>query len=839
MPHDPQPKAPDPRGRRIPLRLIAASGRQAFLFVLATALSLLTVTALGSFRRSVQSALLRDARELHAGDVILVAHQDFSPGLLRAVETVVGRGDARSARVRDFYSVVAGQGGRSLLASIRATTPEHPLYGSIQLASGKAFGEVLQPGGVIVAGSLLERLSTRVGGSITLGGRSMPIRDVVLRESDRPVSFFSLGPRILVHADDLPGLGLIREGSRVDHRLLLRVADPSRVDRIAAELHAAASSWERVETFRTARSGVKKFLDNFLFFLSLTAIFSLLLAGFGMQSCLSAMLREQRHTIAVMKALGAGSSYIRRHYFTMVALLGAAGIVLGIMGGFILQQVLPILFGGLLTLRGSRWPSWGAVAEGVLFGCAVLAVFTYLPLKRLQEIKPAAIFGREEFRGAPRWSWLPMLAILSLFTLLVIRHVGDTLTGLAFTGGTLAVVLSAAAGSWLLLAAVRRLHPDRPVWRLAVRSLMRPGGATMVVLVTLTAALSLIMAIHLIEENIFLTFIRSYPPDSPNVYLLDVQPDQREPLAASLGVRPAFYPIIRARVTAINGKALDVEKEAESRFDNFSREFNLTDRDHLLEDEFIVRGGGLFRDGWGINQVSVLDEVLEMHRMAVGDVISFDLQGVPLEARVSSIRSRTESSVRPFFYFVLPEAALRDAPHTYFATARIPRERIPGLQGSVAESNPGVVVIDISETVAVFSALMGKLSVIVRFFTWFSIAAGLLILVSSIMATRRERIRETVYYRILGARRRFVAQVIILENLLVALVSVLLAAVLSESAAWLIVRRAFKIAYHPFPGTIMLLGGITLLLVLATGWFSSRGILRRKPVNFLRESTQE
>jgi putative ABC transport system permease protein len=839
MTADTPPVAPEERIRRLPLRLIAASGRQAALFVLATALSLLTVTALGSFRRSVWSALMKDARELHAGDVILVAHQDFSPGLLAAVDAVVARGDARSVRVRDFYSVVSGTGGRSLLASIRAVTPGHPLYGSIQLASGREFGRVLEPGGVIVAESLPERLSTRVGGTVTIGGLAMPIVDVVLREPDRPVSFFSLGPRILVHADDLPALGLLREGSRVDHRLLLRAARPDAVDRIAAELRAKASSWERVETYRTARSGIKKFLDNFIFFLSLTAIFSLLLAGFGMQSCLAAMLRDQRHTIAVMKALGATSSYIRRRYFAMVAMLGAAGIAAGILGGFLLQQVLPLLFSGLVPLRGARLPSGGAVAEGVLFGCAVLAVFTYLPLKRLQEIKPAAVFGREEFRGAPRWSWLPVGAILGLFTLLVIRHVGDVVTGLIFTGGTLAVIVAATAGSWGLLRLIRRFHPDRPVWKLAVRSLLRPGSATMVVLVTLTAALSLIMTIHLVEENIFLTFIRSYPPESPNVYFLDVQPAQKDAFAAALAVPLDYYPIIRARVTAINGEPMDAEKEAESRFDNFSREFNLTDRDRLLDDEFITKGGSLFRESWGDNQVSVLDEVLEMHRMAVGDVISFDVQGVPLEARVSSIRSRTESSVRPFFYFVLPTSALRDAPRTFFATARIDRGRIPGLQGTLAAEFPGVVVIDISETVAVFSALMGKLSVIVRFFTWFSIAAGLLILVSSIMATRRERIRETVYYRILGARRAFVARVIILENLLVALVSVALAAAVSEVAALMIVRRAFKIAFHPFPGTVLLLGGITVLMVLATGWLSSRGILRKKPVNFLRESAQE
>ncbi|RNC64805.1 MAG: hypothetical protein ED859_18080, partial [Desulfuromonadales bacterium] len=316
---------------RLLLRQLATSRRQSAIFVLCVALSIVTLVSLAGFGRSVHTSMLRDARALHGGDVIVESRSPLSPGLTAAVERVVGAGRAEGARIHEFYSIVRPEALEdSLLADIKAVEPGYPFYGEVELASGRPFRQVLVPGSVIAEQTLLDRLGLRVGDRLRLGDVTLTVRDVVTQEPDRPVNVFSLGPRLFVAAADLPSLGLVGQGSRVSHTILLKVANPKETDRIASELRAASMrDRERVNTYRTAESGVKRFFDNFLFFLNLIGIFTLLLAGIGIQSSLAAYLAEQRESIAIMKALGATGRFLVGHYVAVASVLGVAGTALG------------------------------------------------------------------------------------------------------------------------------------------------------------------------------------------------------------------------------------------------------------------------------------------------------------------------------------------------------------------------------------------------------------------------------------------------------------------------------------------------------------------------------
>ena len=259
----------------------------------------------------------------------------------------------------------------------------------------------------------------------------------------------------------------------------------------------------------------------------------------------------------------------------------------------------------------------------------------------------------------------------------------------------------------------------------------------------------------------------------------------------------------------------------------------------MLEDEKIIKGNSLYRDDWDGVQVSVLDTVVDIREMKIGDRIAFKIQGVPLQARISSIRTRTKESLRPFFYFVFPENTLREAPQTIFTAVRVAKPQISALQTKIVEKFPNISVIDTTELLTTFTAIAKKLSVIIRFFAGFSIVAGILIILSSILATRYARIQEAVYYKILGARRSFVVKVFTLENLILGLISAVLALLLSQAGSWLICIKVMKISFHPFlfESIILIVG--TVLLVVSVGLLPSISILRKKPVVFLREQTQE
>jgi len=826
---------------RLVRRQIASSGQQSVLFVLCVALSLVTLVSLGGFSRSVHSSFLKDARQLHAADIIIHSHSPFSAPLLKELASLEQQKVLERSRVYEFYSVVRStQQDASLLANLKVVEPGYPFYGTVELASGRPFREAMTPGTVIVEQALLDRLHLRLGDRLHVGSSVFVISDVVLVEPDRPVQFFSLGPRVFVPAADLDRLDLMGKGSRVNYTILAKVTDQNDLDRIAARLASVSlRDRERVDTFRTAGSGVKRFFDNFLFFLNLIGIFTLLLAGIGIQSSLTAFLKEQERTIAIMKALGAQSRFIIQNYLGVVAVLGLAGTLLGLGASFLLERILPGLFRGLLPASVELTISLAAVTEGVILGLVVVVLFTLLPLVRLKEVRPRAIFGKEEQPGQARSTWVLSAVVIIFFLAMVLWRIQEVKSGLLFVLGVGLLIIVSLLIAIGVLRLLRALRINNLMMRQALKGLFRPRNATLPVIVTLSASLAVIFSITLVEKNLDATFVRSYPPDSPNLFFLDVQPDQKEAFAKELGRETTFYPVVRGTVLAINSEQIDREEERKKRGDNLAREFNLTYREALLDDERIISGKGLFRRDWSGPQVSVLDTVLEMRDLKIGDTITFRIQGVPVDARVSSIRTRTRASLQPFFYFVFQDQVLKDAPQTLFTALRLEKERIALLQNRIVARFPNVSVIDVTETVTVFAKIMSRLSLIVNFFTLFSVVAGLLIIVSSVFATRYTRVQEAVFFTILGARGRFIRAVFGIENLLIGLASSFIALALSQATSWIICRRVLDVAYTPFVGMSLFMALATTLIVIVVGLGASVPVLRKKPAAFLREHAEE
>ena len=827
---------------RFIIRQIARSRRQAIVFVLCVVLSIVTLISLNGFSASVNQSMLNDAQNLQAADIVIHSYFDLSPALMNSVEQFEARNEIVSSRVWEFYSVVRSQKSKdSLLAKLKLVQPGYPFYGKVVLKSGREFGRVLTAGSIIVAQALLDRLRLKVGDALHVGSATLKIKDVVLQEPDQPVNLFLLGPRIFIAAEDLAALDLVKTGSRVQYNCLIKVLDADNLQVIADRLRAVADpEQERVDTYRTAGSRVKRFFDNLFFFLSLISIFTLLLAGIGIQSALAAFLKEKETTIAVMKTVGAGSRFITRHYTFILSILGLAGTVLGLLAGLLLQNVLDVLFKGLLPENVTLIISWTTVLEGLCLGVMVVGLFSFIPLHRLKEIRPVIIFRKEHnpAKAGPA-IYLSVLLIVAFFMLLVFWQIKELKTALYFVLGVIALIVITALLAGTVLFILKRTKVSSLLMRQAVKGLFRPKNATRSVLITLTASLAVIFAIYLIQQNLDANFIQSYPEDAPNVFFLDIQPAQLEAFSKTLAIPTEYYPIIRAKILSINGEKIDRRQEGRRRGDNLGRTFNLTYRNYLLKDEIVIKGNRLFRKDWKDLQVSVMDTVAEIRQMKIGDRITFKIQGVPLQARISSIRSRTQESIRPFFYFVFPEDALRDAPQTIFTAVRVAGQQISALQTKIVEKFPNVSVIDTTALLTVFSAIVKKLSLIIRFFAAFSTVAGMLIILSSILATRYARIQEAVYYKILGARSNFVIKVFALENLILGLVSAILALILSQAASWLICSQVLNIAYRPLIVESILLVIATVLLVVTIGLLPSVSILRKKPVVFLREQTQE
>jgi len=784
----------------------------------------------------------KDAKKLHAADIIIHAHYDLSAAVVKAVARLEASNEITGTRVWEFYSMVRPQNNQdSLLANLKVVQAGYPFYGKVALKSGRDFSSVLKKGSIIVAPALLDRLKLDEGALLRVGNAILKISDIVLTEPDQPVNFFFLGPRIFISADDLNRLDLLKKRSRIGYSYLIKVFDQSKIDAIADRLRAVADEeLERVDTFRTARSGVKRFFDNLLFFLGLIGIFTLLLAGVGIQSALTAFLKENEKTIAIMKTIGATSRFFTRHYIVILSILGFGGTLLGLLAGLFLQNALNVLFVGFVPPNVQLHISWQAVIQGLGLGVLVVGLYSFLPLYRLKDVKPVAVFRKETIPTQNGWPfYLISILLFIIFLMLVFWQVQDIKTGLYFVGGVLLLIIITALLAATVLYILKRLKIKFLIIRQAIKGLYRPKNATKPIIITLTASLTVIFSIYQIEQNLDVAFIQSYPADAPNLFFLDILPAQMEQFSDTLGMKVQYYPIIRARIVTINGEKINRQKERQRRSDNLGRTFNLTYRNYLLEDEMIVKGNRLYNDDWGDLQVSVMDTVAEIKDMEVGDRITFNIQGVPLQTRISSIRTRTRESIRPFFYFVFPEKTLRDAPQTIFTAVKVPRDRIPAIQTKIAANFPNISAIDVTETLKIFNHVMAKLSLIVRFFALFSVVAGILIILSSVLATRFARIQEAVYYKILGAKSTFVVAVFTFENLFLGLVSALLALVLSQTSSSIICSKVFDISYTPFLLESLYLIAGTVLLIVAVGLLPSISILRQKPVIFLRTQSQE
>ncbi len=828
--------------RHFILRQIMRSRRQAMMFVMCVALSIVTLIALNGFSASVHKSLLNDARSLHAADIIIRSNYEIPFAINNAVQKLENNGRVTSARVYEFYSVVRTTDDRdSLLAGLKVVQKGYPFYGRIVLQSGKEFKNMLAPGRIIVSQSLLDRLKINIGDQLHVGQALLTIEDVVIQEPDQPVSFFYFGPRIFIAVEDLEQLNLLTNRSRVRHIRLLKVYEQSKINTIVERLNALVDrDVVSVNSFQTAQSRVKRFFDNFLFFLALIGIFTLLLAGFGIQSTLSAFLKEKENTIAVMKMVGAKSSYFTRHFVSILSVLGLLGTALGLILGIILQHVLHLLFTGLLPPNVQLTISLGSILEGLGLGVLVVGLFSFIPLHRLKDIKPLAILQKVSIRPKKSLPYLSTaLMIFIFFVAMILWRLNDMKMGFYFVIGVALLILISSIAAQVVFVFIKKLKLKSLVVRQAIRGLFRPRNATKPIIITLTASLSVIFSIYLIEQNLDATYIQSYPPDAPNLFFLDIQPSQRDAFSQALGLESEYYPIVRAKISAINGNKINRKKERQRRGDNLGRTFNLTYRNYLLKDEVITGGKLLFQKNGGSLQVSVLDTVIDIKKMNIGDTITFNIQGVPLEAKISSIRSRRRETLQPYFYFVFPEKALEQAPQTIFTAVRVASNQISGLQTKLVKNFPNVSAINVTQTLATFAGVLKKLSLIIRFFTLFSIIAGVLIILSSILATRYARIQEAVYYKILGAKSIFVLKVFTLENMFLGLISAGLALLLSQIGSWIICSIILDISYAPFMLKSLFMILATLTLVLTVGLLPSRAILRQKPVAFLREQSQE
>ncbi|MBC7860101.1 MAG: FtsX-like permease family protein [Burkholderiaceae bacterium] len=830
------------------------AGQLRFLLA-ALIVAVAALSAVGFFVDRLRAGLNRDAHQLLGADLVVNADQPLDPAWRQEAE----RRGLRSAETITFASMAqAGQGEQSLaqLASIKAVSSAYPLRGKLKITDspeqagqgiGQATERVPAPGTVWVDANLLPALQVGVGARIRLGEREFEIARLIAAEPDRGASFLNFAPRVMLPLGELASTGLVQDGSRLTYRLLVAAAPGQPVHAVNGfqawlqqRVEAAGVKGVRIESLESGRPEMQSTLARADRFLSLVGLLSAMLAAVAVAMAARRFMLRHLDACAMLRCLGLTQNQVSALYLIEFLLVGLAGSALGVLVGYGGHAVLLALLGNLVQgdlPAVSIWPA----AQGLLTGMLLLVGFALPPILQLRNVPHNRVIRREA--GAPQPLALASYALgFGAFLILLLWQAGDLqlalLTGLGFLGGC---ALFALLG-WLALKSLKTLRGaiDRPSWRFALTSLQRRPGATLVQIVALALGLMALLLLTVVRADLLQAWRSATPADAPNRFVINILPEQKDEIAARLaraGVRNApLYPMVRGRLTAVNGAPVTAATYTEDRAKNLAeREFNLSSMADMQPENRIVAGQWFARRSDAPAEASVEEGIAKTLRLKLGDRLRFDVAGQAVEARITSLRKLEWGSMRVNFFVILNPAALADAAPTWITAFHLAPPQA-GLGNALTRDFPNLTVIDVGGVLRQVQAVLDQVVTAVEFLFAFTLAAGVLVLYAALMGSQDERTREAGLLRALGATRRQLARAQLIEFSLVGAVAGLLAASGAAAMGWALATYQFK-----FPWTLapqVWLAGLAAgaLCALAGGWLGLRQVLRQPPLQTLREA---
>ena len=823
---------------RLALRLMAREWPTGEIRILlaVVALAVASLTAVSFFADRVRISLSQEANVMLAADLVLSADRPLDP----AFATEARRRGLAVAYTTTFLSMVQGR-DQARLAGIKAASAGYPLRGRLRIADAPYAADrpaagLPGPGQAWVDARLAGELGLLPGKPVQVGERTLIVSAILSHEGERGGNFMALAPRLLMNEADLATTGLIQEGSRITWRLLL-AGDPAALAGFRAWTEPRLGRGQKLEGLRDARPELRDTLDKAERYLGLAALLAVVLAAAAAQTILRRYVTRHFDQFALLRCFGGSRKRLFRLYLLQFAGLGLLAGLLGSGLGLLVQQILAALLGDALRLTLAP-PSWRPFAIGTLAGLILVLAFSLPAMLRLAEVPALRVLRRD--LGPPSSGHLAAHGIgLAVVAGLLFWQAGDARLGLIVVGGLVAAGLAAVLLIRVLLAPLTALAcrlPPAP--RLGLLALHRRGWETTLQVMALSLGLLAMLLLTLVRDDLLAAWQDKIPADAPNRFAINIQPDQVAPIRQWLtahGVADAqLYPMVRGRLTAINGRPLDPKAYTEERARHLAeREFNLSALADLPPDNAIT-AGQWWRPG-AAGEFSVEDGIAKTLAIRLGDALTFDAGGLPLMGRVSSLRKVDWDSFRVNFFVVAPPGALDGLQASHITAFRLPAGRATVLAELVA-AWPNVTLIDVDAVMAEIRTLMDRVSQAVQVVFLFSLAVGLLVLASALYARRDERAREIGVWRTLGASRRTVRTALAVEFAVLGLLSGAVAAGAASTLAWLLAERVFELPHAIDPAIWLagLAGG--LALVMAVGLMATRGLLDASPLQALRAS---
>jgi putative ABC transport system permease protein len=796
---------------RLSLRLLARDWRAGELHVLMLALlvAVTCVTSVAFFTDRINRALQQQAGELLGGDLRLVADHPLPP----AWRSLAQQRQLDSVETRSFRSMVIA-GDEVRLAEIKAVGKGYPLRGHLRIAPAPFAADapaqgLPKPGEVWVEPLMLQQLGVAVGDRIKVGEASFRISAVLTFEPDRSGDLFNIAPRLLMNLKDLAKTGLEQEGSRIRYSLLV-AGDKNKVAAYRRAVEKNLKRGERVEGVSDARQEVRIALERAHQFLGLAAVVSLVLACVAIVMTARRFAQRRLDACAIMRCLGAQQAQINQIYLLQIVLLGVLGGVLGTCLGL-----------GL------------AVGLGSLLG------FALPPILQLHQVPTLRVLRRELGGLRPVTATTYLGGLLALAAM-IIWQAGELRMGLVMLGGVMATALVLWLSAWLLIHLLKRLPARGQVaWRFGLANLTRRPAASITQVMAFGVGIMVLLLLTLIRSDLLEAWAGRVPVDAPNRFVINIQPPQLAEVKAFFNEhglpQTDFFPMVRGRLTAINGKPIDVEHLDNERAKRLAtREFNLSWTARLQGDNKIVAGKWWGEKGAGHHWFSVEEGIAKTLGLKLGDRLRYDIAGQTFEGEVTNLRSVQWDSFRANFFVVTPPGVLDIYPASYMTSFYVPAVQAAKLDALV-QRFPNLTIIDVSAILNQVRNIIERVTLAVEYVFLFTLAAGLVVLYAAIHATFDERLRENAILRALGAQRRRLWSGLAAEFVTLGSVAGLLAAALSSVLGLVLARQVLDLNYvgNPWVWVLgLLVGGVGVGLA---GTLGTRQVIKSPPLAVLRK----
>jgi len=838
---------------RMATREIRASWRRLVFFFICIAIGVGSIVALRSVIQSVRGALAGEARALLSADLLLTSNRPFTPkvhGVLRR-EQAAGRIAAQGEAVELATMIRPAEEGTTgtRMVELRAVGPLFPMYGTLRLQGGRPYSlALLEKYGALVRPELLAQFGLEVDDHITIGNARFQVRGVIASEPGRRVGAFSLGPRVLINLADLPATGLLSFGSRASYQLLLRVPDAA-LERLHTDLRAEfVNEFVGVRSYRRTEDQMGEDLLRAENYLSLVGLVVLVLGGIGVSSVTRVFVQQKIRSIAILKCVGGSSSQILAVYMTQVVLLGLAGSLLGVTLAAAAVAAVPAFLGDAAQmLQVDYGLTASAVGQGVAIGMLVSLLFSLVPLLEVRNVKPSLLL-RQDIPAARGFDWLKWGTIAGVGTALAgvaAWQAGSVRVGLVLCGGFIGTAVVLHLAGVVLVWAVQPLRHARSfALRQAVLHVARPGNQTRVILLAVGLGAFFILGVRGLQENLLRDFAVQVGEDAPDMFLIDVQADQRDALAAFLDGRngaspaPRLLPVLRARVVGVQGREINLESyEAVRGRGSLSREYTVTYRPHLEANESILEGRWWDSARSAEPQVSIEERLRDRFRIQVGDRMRFDVLGRIVTARVASVRRVDWRDFRAGgFMLVFSPGTFDGAPHSYISALQGPREpgARGGLQAALVSQFPNVSVIDLREVLETVRGVINNVTLGVTVVGALVLLSGALILVGAVSMTKFRRVYEAAILKTLGASSRLIGAILLLEYGVLGAIAGTVGSLAAIALSWALATYALELPWAPTPFLTVVGIVLTAVFVAAVGVLSSLDVLRHKPLATLR-----